>query len=106
VWIWTVVSKNRRTLKEQRARQFDVLENFHDSTITATNIKPFKGEWIFAPGTAMGGGTAFYDIRVPMLGPVDNMTERSRAATVLGERFERLKARPEIWWSLDRAKRV
>lgn len=103
-WIYIVVAKNARTQKENRARQFDILENLHDSTITPTNIKPFKDEWVFSPGSSMGGGTTFYDIRVPKLGHVDNTTERIRAATVLTERFLKLKARPELWWSLERGK--
>lgn len=102
--IWTVVSKNARKLKEQKARQFDILENF--VAVKDTQIEPFKDAWVYSPGTSMGGGTTFYDIRVAKLGHVDNTHERIRAATVLTERFLKLKAKPEIWWDLERAKKV
>lgn len=102
--IWTVVSKNKRRQKEQRARQEKILEGFQEGTITTQNIDPFKDSWVFSPGSSMGGGTTFYDIRVPKIGDVDNTAERIRAATALTEKFLRVKADKKLWWSLDRGK--
>jgi hypothetical protein len=101
-WIYIVVNQNAKKQRGQKARQFDILEHFTE--VKDTQIKPFKDQWVFSPGSSMGGGTTFYDIRVPKIGNVDSIAERVRAATVLSEKFDRLKAKPNLWWSLDRAK--
>jgi hypothetical protein len=98
VAIFSKVNPNKRKQKSERAKQADYLEHF--TVVSPTSIKPFKGEWILP---------TFYDIRTPILGPTsgsDGALEMVRAAGVLTEMFLVLKANPQWWWDLNRAKKV
>jgi esterase/lipase len=98
VIFFAIVQNNRKKQKEDRAKQADYLEHF--TSVSPTSIKAFKGEWVLP---------TFYDIRVPILGPTsgsDGALEMVRAALVLTAMFLVLKANPQLWWDLNRAKKV
>lgn len=97
--IFLVVKNNKKKQLEDKAKEFDFLENFQPSHIhpNTARLTVFKGEWIWK---------TFYDIRIPKLADVDDPTERLRACVEFRKIFEVLQANPKLWWSLDRAQKL
>lgn len=100
--MWIEVWRNRSRLGQAKAEQFAILRQIKKDpenaitylgsldTIVGPNVRLFK---------------PFWDIRVPLVGGVNDPLSVSNAVRTLVDRFRKLAAKPESeWWKLDRSK--